>query len=168
MWFIEAQFEPAQEQLFINVWRKQRYTTRRNAQFRALSTLAHAAGQAEARRWQNTKDWLSATWAGSRRWLWAAPLCASPVAAAWHQIIQSGLHAELLVFVIKISSQWLRGLFSGSAPESLFIWAGGVCGYLTPNQCCIRQPFYGYTSRRILSKGMMFSPSSSIQMEFQP
>lgn len=78
----------------------------------------------------------------------------------WHQIIQSGLHAEHLVFIIKISSQWLRCLFFGSDLESLFIWDSGVCGYLTPNQCCIRQPFYSYMSRRIFFKGMLSSPLS--------
>lgn len=78
----------------------------------------------------------------------------------WHQIIQSGLHAEHLVFIIKILSQRLRCLFSGSDLESLFIWDSGVCGYLTPNQCCIRQPFYSYMSRRIFFKEMLSSPLS--------
>lgn len=80
----------------------------------------------------------------------------------WHQIIQSGLHAEHLVFIIKFLSQRLRCLFSGSDLESLFIWDSGVCGYLTPNQCCICQPFYSYMSQRIFFKDVVFPPSQSI------
>lgn len=83
-----------------------------------------------------------------------------PAFTAWHQIIQSGPHAEHLVFIIKISSRRLRCLFSGSDLESLFIWDSGVCGYLTPNQCCIRQPFYSYTSQRSFFKGILSSPLS--------
>lgn len=169
VWFIEAQFEWVQEQLFITLWRKQRHTAQRNA---PVPCTLHSSPRCcpswsqEMAEYQGlikcNLSWESKVAASS------SPLCEHCAVAAWHQIIQSGLHAELLVFVIKISSQWLRGLFSGSAPESLFIWASGGCGYLTPNQCCIRQPFYGYTSRRIFSKGMMFSPSDSIQMESQP